>query len=336
MRLYFFSPRGIVGLFAIAVAVYPLWIWAHGAERGLVMLLPTGYYQFGAALAVALSFLILAGMPNKLTDKASIQLENPFIWTLWWVGFTIFQCLVGNLWGRWNPWVWPLALIGKCRPSYQPLLSLHPTVGYTPAIALFIGFAWFELVDLAPEDPRRLSQVVLGYWLFTLAACLAFGQKAWFKYGEPFSIFFRLIGNCAFISRMPGADRKKIIFHLPGRRCLIHPVLIPSGVLFVLLTLSTVSFDGFSKTFLWLAAIDVNPLEFPGRSAVVLSNTAGLFLAFVLLAGIYYLTVFLGCVFAGQPARFHHACGRLVYSIIPISLVFHCAHYLTLLLVNSQ
>ena len=109
-----------------------------------------------------------------------------------------------------------------------------------------------------------------------------------------------------------------------------------SGILFVLLTLSTVSFDGLSCSFLWLGSIGINPLEFPGRSAVVGMNSAGLVGTFLLLAALYLGSVYGGWKLTGSPGSFAESAGRLVYSIIPISLVFHAAHYLTLVLVNAQ
>ena len=39
--------------------------------------------------------------------------------------------------------------------------------------------------------------------------------------------------------------------------------------IFILALLGTGSFDGFNETFVWLDLIGVNPLAFPGRSAVV-------------------------------------------------------------------
>ena len=122
----------------------------------------------------------------------------------------------------------------------------------------------------------------------------------------------------------------------PGAGLTALPALPMSGVVFVLLTLSSVSFDGLSRTFLWLEFIGVNPLEFPGRSAVAISNSIGLLGAFVILCGTFTCCVYLGCILSDQRENFLQACGRLVYSIIPISLVFHAAHYLTQVLVNIQ
>ncbi|MDP6219781.1 MAG: hypothetical protein QF801_06705, partial [Alphaproteobacteria bacterium] len=45
---------------------------------------------------------------------------------------------------------------------------------------------------------------------------------------------------------------------------------------FTLVLLGTGSFDGFNETFVWLDLIGVNPLAFPGRSAVVVPVILGL------------------------------------------------------------
>jgi hypothetical protein len=40
-----------------------------------------------------------------------------------------------------------------------------------------------------------------------------------------------------------------------------------SGVAFVLVALASVSFDGLSRTFWWIALAGENPLEHPGAQA---------------------------------------------------------------------
>jgi hypothetical protein len=109
-----------------------------------------------------------------------------------------------------------------------------------------------------------------------------------------------------------------------------------TGVFFVLLALSTVSFDGLSRTFLWLGAIGINPLEFPGRSAVTTSGTLGMIGMFLALSLAFVGTVALGCALAGQAGLWRQAAGRLIYSIVPIALAFQTAHYLTSVLVDGQ
>lgn len=109
-----------------------------------------------------------------------------------------------------------------------------------------------------------------------------------------------------------------------------------SGSLFVLLTLATISFDGFSHTFYWISFIGLNPLEFVGRSAVVWQSTIGIIGSFAVLSAIFFGCVWAGLKLAASEVSLADAAGRLVYSIVPISLAFHAAHYLTYLMVEGQ
>jgi hypothetical protein len=348
---------------------------AHGTEGGMVLLLPTGYYLAGAALAVSASFLLLAVLPARLVDRAAAMrlhlmtirdiphastsltgllflatlvtagflgsrdpIANPLptmFWTIWWVCFTVLQAVTGPLWPHLNPWTGILTLLGHHRRD--PLATLPASIGYAIAILQFAAFAWFELVDLAPSDPERLAKAIGLYFLFNLLGAMTFGEKDWMSRAEPFSIFFGLIGRLSpFAREDAGPNHTKSSLVWPGRQLVAHAALPLSGVLFLLLTLSTVSFDGLSRTFLWLGAIGVNPLEFPGRSAVVWSGTLGLVGTFVALSGAFLLSVALGAAMAGGGAAWREAAGRLVYSIVPIALAFQAAHYLTNVLVDGQ
>ena len=340
-----------------------------------MLLLPTGYYLAGAALAVAASFLLLAILPASLVDRiASMRLNlltirdiphaatslisfaflaalvlagffgsrdpvaNPLptmIWTIWWVCFTIIQAVAGPLWPHLNPWSGILALLR--RGGNPPAIALPDRLGYGIAILQFAVFAWFELIDLAPNDPDRLAVAVSAYVLLNFLGALTFGERDWMARAEPFSIFFGLIGRLSPIERETiGQDRTRISLVWPGRTLVDNPPLPLSAVLFLLLTLSTVTFDGLSRTFLWLGAIGINPLEFPGRSAMTWSGTLGLIGTFVALSGAFLICVVIGTAMAGKRNNWPEAAGRLVYSIVPIALAFQAAHYLTNVLVDGQ
>jgi hypothetical protein len=222
----------------------------------------------------------------------------------------------------------------------KPLLRYPPWLGYWPAIVLFLGFAWFELIDIAPDNPERLAVAVGTYWVFIFIALVLFGEEAWLGQGEPFSVFFRFIGWLSPLVWTPAeADSgtgQKLSLAMPGAALLDRGALPPSGVLFILLTLASVSFDGLAKTFWWLGLNGINPLEFPGRSAVLGTNTLGLVLTWEVLAVLYTGAVLLGWWLAGRPVPPRLLLGTLVFSIMPISLGFHFSHYLTALLVNGQ
>jgi hypothetical protein len=370
-----------VALAVAAVAASAGPVLAHGSERGFVLLLPTGYYLAGGALAVAASFVLISFVPAgaiarlararlplgtlpKLspvpTSLASFvllgvlltagltgsrePLANPLpltIWTVWWVGITLLHPVVGNLWACINPWTGPYRLIDRITGGRIGRAGIRypDRLGYWPAIVFFFGFAWFELVYPAPDDPERLAMAVGIYWLTAFIGMIVFGEAAWVARAEPFSIFFRLLGGLSPFVAEPLPERtgrRRIGLAVPGAALLQRDPMPPSGVLFVLLTLSAVSFDGLSKTFWWLALADINPLEFPGRSAVIGRNTFGLIAGFAVLAGIYGTAIRLGWIAAGMRTPLQAALGSFVYSIIPISIAFHFSHYLTALMVDGQ
>jgi hypothetical protein len=370
----------VAALAPLAAALVPTAAMAHGSERAFILLLPTGHYLVGGALAVAATFLVLILVPKGVSDRLACArlpllalrppsalagsvmsfvlfafllatglfgsrdpLANPLpltIWTLWWVGFTLATALLGNLWAHVNPWVGLYRLAMRLASRSAPPLRYPPWLGYWPAVVLFLGFAWFELVDLAPDDPERLAVAAGAYWLFTFVALLLYGEEAWLGRAEPFSVFFRFIGGLSPLVWTPAvagdAGKKRLLLALPGAALVGRSALPPSGILFILLTLASVTFDGLSKTFWWLGLNGINPLEFPGRSAVVWANTAGLLLAWQALAFCYTGAVLVGWRLAGRPAEPAALLGALALSIMPISLGFHFAHYLTALLVNGQ
>jgi len=290
------------------------------------------------AIPSLISFALLAVLVLAGVFGTRDPVENPLpamFWTIWWVCFTVVQAITGPLWPQLNPWSGPIALIRRFDGGRRA--ELPERVGYLIAIVQFAAFAWFELVDIAPSDPTRLASAIFLYWFFNLAGALIFGEAVWMRRAEPFSIFFNLIGRLSpFHRKAEGIARTGIDLVWPGTSLVARAAMPLTGVLFVLLTLSTVSFDGLSRTFLWLGAIDVNPLEFPGRSTVMVASTLGLIGMFVVLAAIFFAAAIAGCALAGRLEIWREAAGRMIYSIVPIAVGFQGAHYLTSVLVDGQ
>jgi hypothetical protein len=356
---------------ALAVAlVPPRPALAHAGERAFVLLLPTEYYIAGGTLAVAASFLFLLLLPADIAARIARAhlalgrlpqvpstaisavafallvvlvlagfrgsrdpLANPLpltVWTLWWVGMTIAQALFGDLWAALNPWLAPARLLRRLVGNAP--LSYPAWLGYWPAVAAFLAFAWFELVDPAPEDPARLALAVVAYSAVALAGMLLFGEEAWLARAECFSVFF---GFVARLSPLQLDGDRRLSLALPGSS-LVRESLPLGGSLFVLLTLATVSFDGLSETFWWLGLGGINPLEFPGRTAVMPRNSLGLLAMWALLAGACAAAMALGGRLAGKGFDPRALLGAFALSILPISIGYHFAHYLPAFLVNAQ
>lgn len=291
-------------------------------------------------LTSALSFVFLAALVLSGLFGSRDPRANPLpvtIWSVWWGSFVFVQALCGDLWSRLNPVIAPYRLLARL--AGEDRAWPYPAwLGYWPAVLGFGAFAWLELVDLSPDDPTWLAKLVIAYLAVTLMGMLIFGEEAWLQRGDPFSAFLRLIAHLSPIDVAPVAgepQRRQLNLVWPGSRLLSMPPLPISGVLFVLMALSTVSFDGLSRTFWWLDLAGINPLEFPGRSAVIGFNSVGLYAVWLMLAALYLGAIRIGC-WIDPGWSFRRAAGTLVISIIPIALAYHFAHYLTLVLMEAQ
>ena len=374
------APMRIVmvsGLGGLAACAAPP-VLAHAGERGFILLLPTGLFQAGGTIAVAVSFLVViwiraAALRRKferarralfpvprshfgcnVAASAALvvlvaaglagsrdPLANPLplsVWTLTWVGLTFAHAVLGYLWPIVNPWT-ALArlarrLLGRTGGDDAGLLDWRKALGAWPAVALLLLFAWFELVHPAPQDPAVLAFAVAGYSVFTVAGMVLFGNGTWERNVEIFSRFFRIVSWIAPLGIIEEGGARRLALTFPGARLLAVDSLPAAGVVFVLVTLATVSFDGLSRTFWWLDLVGENPLEHPGRTALVGRNTLGLAGAAAALLGAYAITAVAGAWWSGSSAA--AALRRFVVSIVPIAFGYHFAHYLPSFLVDAQ
>lgn len=347
------------------VLFWPADAFAHVSEQGFVLLLPTGVYTAAGVAVVALTVLALFMIPamvirhlfrvrrlsgpdldhvRTITSLISLLLLISLIyvglngprdplsnlmplifWTLGWTGLVSLSGLVGDLW-RWiNPWTGLYRLVGPIRPT----VHLPKAIGVWPAILLLVGFAAFLLADLAPDDPARLAYLVSIYWFAMMVGLILCGP-AWLSQVELGSVLFSYYASLASFRLRPDGG-----VGCPGWRLLERPRATAGGI-FALSLLAVGSFDGVNETFWWLSIIGVNPLEFPGRSAVVVPTLLGLIAAIAGLIAIFALTVKLGLILARAQTRFAEAFGRLALSLLPIAFAYHIAHYLTAFLVNGQ
>jgi hypothetical protein len=340
---------------------------AHATERMVILTLPTGRYIAGAAVTVALTaaaglaaprlrgprprellawdrrgtwgswigFAVLAALIllGLLGPRDPLGNLLPLtVWTVLWVGLTLLTLVFGDLWRPVNPWSGPVAAArrGLGRRGGVGLARL----GHWPAVAGFLAFAWFEIVSLAPADPGVLARAVLGYWLIIFVLAVLEGEE-WLGRGEAFTVFYGLLARIAPIWRERNG-RVRLMAGLPGAQVLRMAPLPPSGAAFLTLVLASVSFDGLAGTFWWLARIGVNPLEFPGRSAVMAVNTAGLLGAWALTSGVILGTVALARRLGAARGGFWDDAGPWLLSFLPIAAGYQAAHYLVALLTEGQ
>jgi hypothetical protein len=185
-------------------------------------------------------------------------------------------------------------------------------LGAWPAVALFFCFAWAELVWPERDVPARLACVVLGFAVITWLGMFLFGRETWLAHGEAFALAFGLLARFSPLSRR---DEAAVSF---------------SRMVFVLLMLATVTYDGFLETPLMQAittALHGAPALFAlselGFGETLLIESA-LLLAFPLV----FVAVFLFA--SGRAARAY------VLTLVPIAVAYHLSHYFSLLLTAGQ
>ena len=283
------------------------------------------------------------------TQDAYRNLITTTVWIVWWVGLAFVCALVGDLWALVNPlrtiygWAEKLfaAMTGGRRLSLG--LAYPRALGAWPAVLLFFLFAWAELVWQDKDVPAFLARAVLGYALFTWAAMLLFGRDTWLEKGEAFTVAFGVLARFAPLH----AEAGRLELRPPGAGLLVREPVSVSYLAFVLLMLSTVTFDGFIGTPL-MQRIDTEIQRSPllarwlfelserGLSETQVVYTAALaFFPLVFLAA-FWASSWAMVRFARSPVPAWQAGCAFVLTLVPIAVAYHLSHYFSLLLTAGQ
>lgn len=195
------------------------------------------------ALAL-LALAIVAGLCGTASPIANIA--PALVWVGLMLGMTVLTALLGDFFQIINPWRSLLRLlhIGAHPPRRYPAW-----LACWPAFLCYLALAWLEL--MAPPLPSLLAWSLLTYGGLTAAGAALFGRAAWFRHAELFSVFFRVVGKLA-----------PIAYRQDGRRwhATLRPVLAGtladaphdvSLLLFVLFMLAATTYDGVWQTSFW-------------------------------------------------------------------------------------
>lgn len=271
---------------------------------------------------------------------------------------------------------WAEALYRRFRPGEK--LSAHHSyprwLGVWPGVILFVAFAWAELVWDGSVVPLKLSFAATVYSLITWFGMFLFGREQWLRNGEAFSVAFGILArfaptevrvrnpavcqtcssveygstecghkdegcvNCyECFNRADESDREWNL--RPPAVGLIRDGGVPlSMVVFVLLVLSTVTFDGFTETPPWVKIVFsfYNSFQWMGGYEGPLISTLGLVGFPVLFLGIYFIFCALMATASDNRLSTGKMASLFVFSLVPIAIAYHLSHNLSFLLVQGQ
>ncbi|MGH6898879.1 MAG: hypothetical protein ACREJ5_20415, partial [Geminicoccaceae bacterium] len=318
------------------------------------------------ALVVAAGFL---GNQHPMRNIAPTT-----VWVVWWVGLAVVSAFVGDLWALINPWrtlfAWAEALYRRVSGGRALALGLpYPAaLGVWPAVVLLLAFAWLELVFPGSALPANLAWMAVGYSVITWTGMLLFGRERWLRHGEVFALFFGLLArfapleirisrpdlcdacglgcrdldrecvNCATCFERAGAAHREWALRPYAVGLLRNEPGSASMVAFVLLVMAAVLFDGLLATPAWRAfeGLLVVPFAPAGDLPPMVARTLGLVGVWLVFLGAYLAICGImaaateGRLAAGAIAR------RFVFTLVPIAVAYHLAHYLSFLLIQGQ
>ncbi len=295
-----------------------------------------------SGLIVLILILTAALMGDASPTK---NLATVSVWVLWWVGVVLFSALIINLWPLINPFYTIAQWVCQLFPLRSDVLPLPRLASYVAVIG-FLFLSWVELISSIPETPVQLFFLIIVYLVFTCFFARRYGTDPWFNNADPLNRMFDLLGRVAPISFMPSSG---FVVQFPGRGLLQHAEtkfqIVP--IFFIIALMSVVLFDGLSETPIWQAVLNFftqsqawRPVLLEMKSAGIdilsLLKTGGLLLVFLIATAFYWLLVLSIWLAVNRQVSFGLIARRFVFSLLPIVIAYHLAHYISYLLLAGQ
>lgn len=275
--------------------------------------------------AIGLAWFLVVTIAGLLAERADATIAPVAILIWFWVGLAFLQAFLGDWWATLSPFDTLGRLLGLDYRGSEPPHRYPLAWGTWPAAVGLFLFTWIELVDPFRSAAGSLGVLVVLYTAVQIAGMARFGRAAWIAHGETFSVYLGLIARLSPLRR---DDHGRVVV---GSALARLPEVEPRpGLLaLILVALGTTTFDGFSRTTLWLertALLD--------GTARIVAGTTGLLGAVLVVGGAYALAMRAAAGTGG--GRWHVLAVRFAHTLVPIVVAYLVAHYFSYLLIEGQ
>ncbi|HEX6919797.1 MAG TPA: hypothetical protein VF314_06185 [Actinomycetes bacterium] len=292
--------------------------------RGLEQVLDGRPVRVGLRLlgVVLTAYVVLAavfGKDDALNPTAGV------VYVLFWIGIPMVSVVLGPVWRLLNPIRSVHAALSwllRTRPQ-DGLARLPESVGYWPAAASLLAFAWLELVAPDNDTLPVLRTFFAAYLAVHLLAATYFGS-AWFARGDGFEVYSSLVGRLSPLGRRGDG---RLVLRNPLEGVAGTPVA-PGLFAVVGVLLGSTAYDSFSNSPWWISHVQDSPLS------VRMTETLGLLAVVGLVTGAF--TAATAVSGRGVPGGSRRFVGQFAHTIVPIVVGYLVAHYWSLLVLVGQ
>jgi hypothetical protein len=231
------------------------------------------------------------------------------------------SAVVGDVWRVLSPFPVLAGVIDRLRgrPTGQPYL-----LGHWPAVGLLFGFVWMELAYPDRADPRQVALAIILYTAVVLAGAARWGDP-FLRQGEAFAAFFGMLAAMAPVY----TDDEGRLRLRPPLSGLATMEVLPGTVALILVALGSTTFDGLSRTRLW-----VDRVSGLSKWPLMMVLTLGLVATIALVGTAYVVAMKVAAARTGR--ELHQLTHLFAHSLVPIVFAYGVAHYFSYLLFEGQ
>jgi hypothetical protein len=289
----------------------------------------------GALSVVVLAFLCWCGFAGS--QEIAENIVPTVFWLLVWIAVPLSVALIGDWTQPVNPYLF-LSRIADSPSLRRSVLGDERTLpwprwlGWWPAVVLFLLAVLGELVfNLTVTLPQNTALALALYAVLSLLGGFFFGV-GWRGRGEFWTVLFDTWGRIGYFR-----------FGAPGRRGFAGGLERPfsrhvSRVVFVLLMLLNVNYDGLITTPQWGNDVERQLPGSWGRPGIHLElfRTVAFLLMVVVMLFAFGAFSHASAKLGRHGTRFLGSLSGLLPSVVPIAFGYLFAHNIEYILINAQ